>query len=596
MDKTADFAGSDAPLSQPQRDVASNVLHIPEAIGSVVLAYNIAGIPSGLNLTGPIIANIYLGQIKMWNDTAITSINPGVSLPHQNITAVHRSDASGTTFVFTSYLSMQSTTWATTPGLGAATKVAWPGSTTGNPPPFFEEGNGNGGVATFIANTANSIGYVELQYALGAVPQMTIANVRNADKTAYVQPTVDTTANAVTNYTSTHTIPNGIDSWAGVSMLNQTGLRTYPIASFTYLLVYREMNVVPSMNINETNQYLALKAFLNWVVTTGQTFSRASNYVPLPSNVVTVDQASISSMSYTITSKPVHRTFWLQASSATGWNASKPGPQISVVSGDLVTIMLLSADGLNHQWFLDFDNNGVVEPTEANTTISTIFSSTTIYSNFTFTPLIFNKFSIPSLGNWTYADSQSTGITGNFQVIPQQIAIPFQPPNQNPTSTSIPAIDTSRVDTSGSLIVDMRTLKVTGIINETRVDTGTKLVAGTKGYDQTQINLQLKAVPGGGFQAKFVIQMPASLYTLSSDITVSLNGLSGTVVYQLTRELDIVGVGRVDISSLAFVALYYKLTSTDPNFHPTADVNADNSIGIDDLALVALFFHAPAFS
>jgi phosphate transport system substrate-binding protein len=592
IDKTADFAASDAPLSSAQRDIAPNVLHIPEAIGSVVLAYNLPGITTGLNLTGPIIASIYLGQIKMWNDSAIQAINPTITLPQQNITTVHRSDSSGTTFVFTSYLSSQSTTWATTPGLGAQTSVTWPGSSTGVPPPKFEAGNGNGGVATLIAGTSYSIGYVELQYALGAIPPMTYASVRNNDNTAYILPSVDTTTFAVKNYTATHTLPNGIDSWASVSMLNQAGLQTYPIASFTYLLVYREMNVVPSMNINETAQFSALKAFLSWIITTGQTFSTTNHYVPIPSSVVAVDTASIASMTYAIQSKSVHHTFWLQANSATGWNGSKPGPTISVVSGDSVTLNLLSADGLTHQWFLDFNNNGVIDPNENNTTVSSTFSSTSTYSPFQFVPHIFNTTSIPSLGNWTYADSQSPGITGTFRIIPQQIAIPFQPPNQSPTSTLIPAIDTSRVTTVGSLIVDMRTLSFRGIVNETRVDTGTKLVAGTKGYDSTQVNLQLRPV-SGLLQAKFVIQMPASPYTLSSNIIVTMTGLTGTATYQLSRELDIVGSGRVDIGSLSFVAFYYK---TDPTLHPTADVNANLDIGIDDLSAVAFFYHAPAFS
>lgn len=612
MQKTTTFAASDAPLSQPQRDAAPNVLHIPEAIGSVVLAYNITNtsgtqITTGLNLTGAIIASIYLGAIHLWDDPAIQSLNPTIALPHQNITAIHRSDSSGTTFVFSSYLTQESTTWATTPGLGAATSITWPGSPTGSPLPFTEGGSGNGGVATLIKHTSFSIGYIELQYALCSNPPTCTAQpipyafVQNADATKFVQPTFQSTLNAVTNYTLTHTFPNGIDSWASVSMLNQPGTNTYSIASFTYILVYRELNVYPQQDVNETGTYLALKAFLTWVVNQGQAYSQGLAYVPLPASVVAIDMASINSITFTIHSTPLHRTIALQANSVTGWNGSATGPTISAFSGDGITLNLISTDSVStsHRWFLDFNNNGVIDPNENNTTVSPIFSSTTA-TPFPFVPHIFNITSIPAAGNWTYRDSFFPTFTGIFRILPAQIAIPFQPPHQNPTANpnpGFPILDTSRIITVGSVLVDLRTMTASGFFNTTSVDTSSRTVTHVAGYTLSGLALTPSS---GGFGLKFIMKIPTSPYTLSSNVIIQLSGISGTVTYQLSRSLDIANTGRVDISSLATVALYYKEVEVppppDPNFHYASDINADGSIGIDDLAAVAFFYHDTALS
>ncbi len=182
--KTVAFGASDAPLNQAQRSaLPGTAVHIPETIGSVVAAYNVPGVSKGLKLTGPILADIFLGKIKSWNDPAIANINPAVNLPLQNIVVVHRADGSGTTFIWTSYLSLVSTDWENAVGKG--TSVQWP---TGLAAP------GNEGIANTIKSTSYSLGYVELAYALTS--NMTYANLQNKAGN-FVAPTLETTKTAV---------------------------------------------------------------------------------------------------------------------------------------------------------------------------------------------------------------------------------------------------------------------------------------------------------------------------------------------------------------------------------------------------------------
>ena len=164
--KTVDFAASDAPLTASDMASAPNTLHIPETIGAVTIAYNLPGIPSGLHLTGKIIADIFQGTITTWNDPAIQSLNTNTTLPEKTITTIHRSDGSGTTFIFTGYLSLSSQQWNSTVGQGKS--VAWPGGIGSN---------GNTGVASTVNGTQYAIGYVELAYALQN--GMTVAAIQN---------------------------------------------------------------------------------------------------------------------------------------------------------------------------------------------------------------------------------------------------------------------------------------------------------------------------------------------------------------------------------------------------------------------------------
>jgi phosphate transport system permease protein/phosphate transport system substrate-binding protein len=284
--KTVDFGASDAPLTAAERAKATNAVHIPETIGSVVAAYNIPGIPDkGLKLTGPVLADIFSGKIKKWNDPQIQSLNPDKKLPDANIVTVHRSDGSGTTFVWTSFLSKSSPQWNQT--IGASKSVQWP-SGVGAP--------GNEGVANAIKGSPNTIGYIELNYALNTkTPYAFIKN--SAGK--FVEPTLDTVKQAATDVASKG-LPKGDASWEKVTLLNDKASGAYPIASFTYLLIPKDLGKSPNMNEAKAK---ALVDFIKWAITDGQKFSSKLGYVPLPDQVVKADQESLKSL--TFNGKPI---------------------------------------------------------------------------------------------------------------------------------------------------------------------------------------------------------------------------------------------------------------------------------------------------
>ena len=279
--KTVDFAGSDAPLSEAERSQAPNALHIPETIGAVTVPYNLPGVSTGLHLTGQIIADIFQGKITKWNDAAIQTINT-ITLPDHDIVVAHRSDGSGTTFIFTGYLSLVSTDWAQTAGLGQGKTVEWP---------VGLGGNGNSGVAGIIQGTEYSIGYVELAYALEN--NMTVAAIQNPAGN-FVAPSLDTTTEAVSSKAQ-QGLPAGDASWTNVNVLNAPGEQAYPIVSFTYILVYKELNVISDMTQSKAT---ALVQFLWWMVHDGQQLGPALEYAQLPNNVVAIDEASIQSITF----------------------------------------------------------------------------------------------------------------------------------------------------------------------------------------------------------------------------------------------------------------------------------------------------------
>lgn len=277
--KNVDFAGSDAPLTATERADIPNALHIPETIGAVAVAYNLPGVSSGLKLTGQILADIFEGKINKWNDPAIKNLNPDVTLPSQSIVTVHRSDGSGTTFIFTSYLAKVSASWNTTVGQGKS--VSWP-SGIGS--------NGNAGVASTIAGNQYSIGYVELAYALEN--NMTVAAISNPSG-HYILPTLESTTAAA--QAGAPTLPAGDASWTNVNLLNMDNAEAYPIVSFTYLLVYKELNVIPNMTQEKAN---ALVQFLWYVIHDGQAVGPDLGYAPLPSNVVQLNEVTIRSITF----------------------------------------------------------------------------------------------------------------------------------------------------------------------------------------------------------------------------------------------------------------------------------------------------------
>jgi phosphate transport system substrate-binding protein len=297
-EKTVDFGASDAPLSEEEIQAlsSSTPVHIPETIGSVVAAYNIAGIDKGLKLTGPLLSDIFLGKITKWDDARIKELNPGVPLPSADIVVVHRSDGSGTTFIWTSYLSQVSPEWNQT--FGAGKSIQW---TVGL------GAQGNEGVSSTIKSTPNSIGYVELTYALttnmnyaslmnraGNFVEPTLNSTQAAAQAAIMNSTSTTTNNNGTAPSATIGLPSGDQSWTHVTLLDAPGADSYPIASFSYLLLYKEL----STNIDSMEKAEALAEFVNWAITDGQQFASPLHYVPLPDSVVQHNQQTLRSLTF----------------------------------------------------------------------------------------------------------------------------------------------------------------------------------------------------------------------------------------------------------------------------------------------------------
>jgi len=262
---TVDFGASDMPMTDAQiKDVPVKPLHFPTVMGAVVLSYNIPGVTASLKLTPEAIAGIFLGDIKTWNDPKIASSNPGVKLPANEIEVVHRSDGSGTSFVFTDYLSKISSTWKAK--VGANTSVQWP---------VGLGGKGNDGVEGLVKQTPNSIGYVELIYAVQN--KMAFADVKNASG-KFVKPSFESVSAAAAN---SKEMPDDFR----VSITNAPGDASYPISTFTWLLI-------PSQ-IQDAARKKAITGFLAWMLTAGQKDAQGLSYAPLPKAVVAKVQKQI---------------------------------------------------------------------------------------------------------------------------------------------------------------------------------------------------------------------------------------------------------------------------------------------------------------
>ncbi len=279
-EKTVDFGATDAPLTQNESQKAPGAVHIPETIGSVVAAYNIPSVPAkGLKLSGEVLAEIFLGTITKWNDPKIQSLNTDKTLPGDDIVVVHRSDGSGTTFVWTDYLSNVSTAW--NDQLGKGKSVEWPVG-IGAP--------GNEGVANAIKGTPNTIGYIELSYAL--TTNTPFAFIQNKEGN-FVEPSLASTKAAVQSYVPT--LPKGDGVWTDVTLVNAAGADSYPIASFSYLLLYKELSTDPNMNQGKAK---ALVDFISWAITDGQKTAESLHYVPLPDGVVKLNQDTLKSLTF----------------------------------------------------------------------------------------------------------------------------------------------------------------------------------------------------------------------------------------------------------------------------------------------------------
>jgi len=280
IEKTVNFAASDKPMSEAERELAPRTLHIPESIGGVVLVYNLPEVPNkGLKLTSDAIAGIFLGDITRWNDPAITAENPGLNMPDKEIVTAHRSDGSGTTFIFTDYLTTISPTWDEQIGKGKS--VPWP---------LGLAAAGNEGVAAIVKSTEYSIGYVELAYAFQT--SMSYASIQNAEKSTFIEPSLDSISAASSGVADT--LPAAEDSWVGVSLVNAPGSDSYPIASFTYLLVYDDLKSVT----DNKEQAKAVIHLIYWMITDGQEFSSSLLYVPLADKVTELGKQGLSKVTY----------------------------------------------------------------------------------------------------------------------------------------------------------------------------------------------------------------------------------------------------------------------------------------------------------
>ncbi|HUT75748.1 MAG TPA: phosphate ABC transporter substrate-binding protein PstS [Armatimonadota bacterium] len=267
---TVDFGGSDTPLSdQEAAAMPGPVVHIPTVAGAVVIAHNLPKVTE-LRLSGETIADIYLGEIRRWNDSRIAELNPGVRFPDAPIAVVYRSDGSGTTSIFTHYLAAVSRPWAGR--VGAGKSVNWP---------VGIGGKGNEGVAGVVKQTPASIGYVELAYA--EHNRLPYARVRNAAG-SFVAPTIEATAAAAAGAAA------AMKQDLRVSIVNSPAPNAYPIAGFTYLLVYRDQR--------DRAKGEALAKFLDWALDDGQAFAEPLLYAPLPAAAVELTRAALRTLTF----------------------------------------------------------------------------------------------------------------------------------------------------------------------------------------------------------------------------------------------------------------------------------------------------------
>ncbi|HUA35571.1 MAG TPA: phosphate ABC transporter substrate-binding protein PstS [Candidatus Binataceae bacterium] len=264
--RTVDVGASDAPLTDEQLSAApGKILHFPSVMGAVVIAYNLPGFTGTLKLTGPIVADIFSGAITKWDDDKIKAVNPGATIPSTDIVTCHRSDGSGTSYIFTDYLSKVSDSWKTDVGKG--TSVKWPSGLGGK---------GNEGVTALVQQTPGGVGYVELIYALhNNIPYATLQNKAGN----WIVPSLDGVTAAAAS------MADQIPADFRVSITDAPGPQAYPISSFTYLLVYQQQK---NKDVGD-----AIKKFLGWALTTGQQYAAPLKYAPLPAAVVQKEQAQI---------------------------------------------------------------------------------------------------------------------------------------------------------------------------------------------------------------------------------------------------------------------------------------------------------------
>src|ERR1700722_14286618 len=266
INRTVDRGASDAPLNDEQiKRAPGPILEFPSVMGAVVLTYNLPTVKQALRLTGPLIASIYLGKVTKWNDPAIAALNPGVSLPDTQIVTCHRSDGSGTTYIFTDYLSKVDPDWQKGPG--KATSVRWPDGLGGK---------GSEGVTALVEQTTGAIAYVELTYALAN--KLAVAEIQNSAGN-WIKPTLEGVTAAAASAAA------NMAADFRVSITNAPGADSYPLSSFTWLLVYARQP--------DHARGVALVKFLNWALHQGQKYAPPLYYAPLPAQVVALDEKQL---------------------------------------------------------------------------------------------------------------------------------------------------------------------------------------------------------------------------------------------------------------------------------------------------------------
>lgn len=268
---TVDFGGTDSPMKdeQIQKATGGHIVHIPTVMGGVVPIYSVDGVSKPLNFTGPVLADIFLGKITKWNDPKIGQSNGGVSLPDLAITVVHRSDGSGTTAIFTDYLSKVSPEWKAGPGKGSSVK--WPAASSVGAPQ-------NDGVANTVQQTKGAIGYVELIYA--ASNNIPFGAVQNKDGRFITASIASVSAAAA----SLQDVPDDLR----ISITNAEGPDAYPISGLTWIIAYQ--------NQKDAAKGKALVDFLSWITTDGQTLAPTLHYAPLPKGLLPKVQSQIKSI------------------------------------------------------------------------------------------------------------------------------------------------------------------------------------------------------------------------------------------------------------------------------------------------------------
>ena len=266
---TVDFGASDSPMSDDEMSKAKGgpILHIPTVLGADVITYNLPGVTAALKLTPAVIADIFMGRVKKWNDTRIATLNAGVSLPASDILVVHRSDGSGTTYIFTDYLSTAVPAWKTSVGKGK--EVKWP---------VGLGAKGNEGVAGQVKQTPGSVGYVELAYA--TQNKLPIAAIRNKSG-QFVAASVPAVTAAAAG--AAKALPANTDY--RISIVDAPGAGSYPISSFTWILVYQHQT--------DAVKGKKLVDFLNWALTEGEKSAVTLDYAPLPAEMATTVKAKL---------------------------------------------------------------------------------------------------------------------------------------------------------------------------------------------------------------------------------------------------------------------------------------------------------------